>query len=533
MGPILLKLTQYLKEVVKSEFDVDLAESVLWEPSAKLEFGDLSATIALKLAKQLEKSPVDIAEIIKSALEEKIKDVADDIRIVKPGFINIFLSSRILSGMLDEFLKSGRDFFKGKDGRKVLIEYVSANPTGPLSVAHGRQAVVGDAIASVLEFCGDKVTREYYLNDAGTQLTIFTESVKAWVIHLRTGNQLVLPDGGYKGEYLRDVAQAAIDENIAENDITSFSVQKMVDVIKASCGALGLKDFDIWFSQQKLIDDGHVEGAISFLKDKGLIYEDTDAVWFKSTDFGDDKDRVIRKADGDLTYFASDIAYHKDKLDRGYDFLIDLWGPDHHGYIARVQSAIKAMGYPDEMLKVIIIQLVTLKTKERMSKRAGKMILVSELVDDVGKDAARFYYLSRRNSSHLEFDVDLAKEASVNNPLYYVQYVCARISSIMRKAEWSDNAYDFSVFTDDDKFLLRNLFQFYFALQKAYSTCEPVFIIEYLKSLAAVFHKFYECNRVLEGDLHLMRARLVLLRAVYMLMSCGLGVLGISVVDEM
>ncbi len=268
---------------------------------------------------------------------------------------------------------------------------------------------------------------------------------------------------------------------------------------------------------------------------KGLIYESQDALWFSSTRFGDDKDRVIRKADGELTYFASDIAYHKDKIERGADELINLWGPDHHGYIKRVKTAIQALEFDQRLLKIIIIQLVTLKNKEKMSKRAGSFVLLSELIEDLGKDATRFYYLTRRNSSHLEFDIDLAKKASFDNPLYYIQYVCARIESIFKKAPKASFSTKFSKLLNnpEELNLVRSLLQFTYCLEKARCTLEPVFVIEYLRGLAADFHRFYEKVRVIDEDKELTQARLNLLKGVKEVFHCGLKLLGITPVEEM
>ena len=308
----------------------------------------------------------------------------------------------------------------------------------------------------------------------------------------------------------------------------------MINLIKEDLEKLDIT-FDSWFSQKEIIEKEKVGQAIESLKKKGLIYEKEGAVWFVSTKLGDDKDRVVKKADGELTYFASDIAYHKDKAQRGFDELINLWGPDHHGYIKRVKTAISALGYSEEILKIIIIQLVTLKTKERMSKRAGTFIGLEELINNVGKDATRFYYLTRKNSSHLEFDIDLAKEASFDNPLYYIQYVCARIESIFKKAAPLSGEAKFShlLKEKEELNLLRTLLQLSYCLEKTYYSLEPVFIIEFLRNLAAQFHKFYENVRVIESDENLTQARLSLLGGVKVVFHCGLTLLGITPVEQM
>ena len=531
------KVSQRLEKVIQEHYSQSLSHP-LWEQPQRQGFGDLSSTVALRLASQLKRNPFEIAEEIKSHLKESLSADVERIEVVKPGFINLFISQKTLIDSLDVIIKQGDKFFRIKENKKVIIEFLSANPTGPLSIAHGRQAIVGDTIANILEFFGNKVTREYYLNDAGRQIELLVSSVKAWL----DINEVVaqIPEGGYKGEYVKGIADKVLADKGYQNRSKKFDFKKFVlkyildNYIKKDIEALGIR-FTNWFSQQELIDKRLVEESITFLKKKGLIYEDQDALWFSSTKFGDDKDRVIRKADGELTYFASDIAYHKEKIERGVNELINLWGPDHHGYIKRVKTAIQALGYSEDILKIIIVQLVTLKTKEKMSKREGTFILLSELIEDLGKDTTRFYYLTRRNSSHLEFDIDLAKKASFDNPLYYIQYVCARIESIFKKAPKASFNTKFNKLLNDPEELnlLRSLLQFTYCLEKARCTLEPVFVIEYLKSLAASFHQFYERVRVIDEDQDITQARLNLLKGVKEVFHCGLKLLGITPVEKM
>jgi len=528
------KVSHILEKITKKEYNLSL-EYPLWELPRRQEFGDLSSMVALKLASHLKKDPLEIAARIKASLEEVLSKDVDKIEILRPGFINIFISSKTLIHSLNKILKDKDKFFRSQIKKKVLIEFLSANPTGPLSVAHGRQAVVGDAVANVLEFFGNDVKREYYLNDEGRQIELLVDSVKARIKENR-GEDVFFPENGYKGEYVSTTANSvSIIKLESDRDrLRKKIIKEMTDLIKKDLHALGIK-FDNWFSQKELISGKKINSAIDALKKKSLIYEKDGALWFSSTKFGDDKDRVIKKADGELTYFASDIAYHKDKIDRKFDKLINLWGPDHHGYIKRVKSAIKALKHDEDILKIIIIQLVTLKTKKRMSKRAGTMILLSDLIKDVGPDAAKFYYLTRKNSSHLEFDIDLAKESSFNNPLYYIQYVCARIESIFRKAKKVSAKSNFSKFLKDPEelALLRALLQFSYCLEKTYYSQEPVFIIEFLKDLASSFHKFYEKKRVLTEDKKVSQARINLVSAVRIVFHCGLTLLGIKPVKRM
>lgn len=525
------KVSSILEEAVTANYGLKLKHP-LWEVPQKQNFGDLSSMAALRIASEIKENPLDIAAKIKLNLEKELKGEVAKIEILRPGFINIFISQKALVKSLNAILKSGGSFFsQGKDKRKILIEFLSANPTGPLSIAHGRQAVVGDTIANILEFFGNKVLREYYLNDEGRQIELLVESVKARAGQIQ-GKSIELPEGGYKGDYIKDMAAELLKRKA--KDTRKFSLDYALSLIKKDLSDLGI-NFDSWFSQKKLMDKGNVAKAMEALKKKGLIYEKEGALWFSSTRFGDDKDRVIKKADGELTYFASDIAYHKDKAGRGYKELINLWGPDHHGYIKRVKTSLEAMGLSQKMLKIIIIQLVTLKSKAKMSKRAGTMILLADLIRDVGPDTARFYYLTRKNSSHLEFDIDLAKAASFDNPLYYIQYSCARIESIFRKAGTASPKPVKSKLIDQDEELnlLRTALQFSYCLEKACGALEPVFIIEFLKGLASAFHKFYEKVRVLDSDKSKQQARLNLLFGVKAVFHCGLNLLGIKPLQRM
>ena len=501
-----------------------------WEIPKDKKYGDFSTMLALKMASFRKQEPLEIAREIKAILQDSLKGQVQSIEIINPGFVNIFISRQGLLNELNRILQEKDEFFKEKRSRNVLLEFVSANPTGPLSIAHGRQAIVGDVIGKVLEFFGNKVVREYYLNDCGRQISLLVQSVEERIKEAKH-QEFQLPQDGYRGEYVKDIALEACD--VSKTDLEKFILSQMTAVIQNDLSRLGI-EFDNWFSQRKLITSGQVDKALSFLEGKELIYEKDGALWFSSSKFGDDKDRVLRKSNGELTYFVSDIAYHRNKIKRKFDKIINLWGPDHHGYIARVKSAIKALGFNDNILEVVIIQLVTIKTKLRMSRRAGTAIMLSDLIDEVGKDAARFYYLLRRNSSPLEFDMDLAKQASFDNPLYYIQYAHARIMSIFRKAGVKDfTPLNSSYLGKEDLSLVRDLLRFTYCLDRVYYNLEPVFLIEYLKSLAASFHRFYEHNRVLSEDKNKTLSRLNLLEAVRLVLSCGLKNLGITPWDTM
>lgn len=519
-----------LKEIIEKNFNLTL-ELPLWEPPSRQEFGDLSTSAALKVASACKGNPLEIAGQIKQKLIEKNISQIAEIEILKPGFINLFLSQKALIEILQKIIADGKSYFQGKGKEKILIEFVSANPTGPLSIAHGRQAVVGDVMANICRALGNEVYREYYLNDVGRQIDLLVLSVEERIKELEN-KPYQLPEGGYKGKYVKDIAAAYLKEKDGK-DLKSFCLGYIKSIIKADLDDLGIF-FDNWFSQESLIKEKKVEEITAILKEKKFIYEKDGALWLNSSNFSDSKDRVIKKSDGSLTYFASDIAYHHDKCRRNYTRLINLWGPDHHGYIERIYSALEALGCNKKILTVVIIQLVTLKSKERMSKRAGTLIRFSELIEEVGKDAARFYYLTRKNSSHLDFDIDLAKKSSFDNPLYYIQYVCARIQSIFNKAQISpDEKYNKYLESRQELGLIRILAQFSLFLERSYHMLEPSLIVEYLKNLAAVFHKFYENNRVISDDLNKTRARLNILQATKTVFHFGLEILGIKPVEKM
>lgn len=524
------KLSLLLKEVIAENYNLSLSGPV-WESPSRQKFGDLSTAVSLKIASQTGRDSFEVAQEIKKQLGKKIQDEIERIEIIRPGFINLFFSKKFLIESLTNIIKKGRQYFKKSKGKKILIEFVSANPTGPLSVAHGRQAVVGDVLANIGKALGDKVEREYYLNDIGGQIELLVLSVAERAKQIK-GENYSLPEGGYKGQYVKNIASEYLKRGQKES-LEIFCLNYIKFLIEKDLKNLNII-FDNWISQKKLIEKGKVRKIIEILKKKKFLYEKEDALWFNSTKFSDNKDRVIKKSDGQLTYFASDIAYHNDKFQRGYHRLINLWGPDHHGYIERVNSALKALGFDNALLSIVIIQLVTLKTKERMSKRAGTMVLLSDLIREVGKDAARFYYLTRKNSSLLDFDIDLAKKSSFDNPLYYIQYVCARIASIFRKTE-PDLSENFSNYlaSREELEMVRLIIQFPFHLQKSYDLLEPVFLVEYLRNLAALFHKFYEKVRVIGDDLNKTQARLNLLWATKEVLHFGLEILGIQPLEKM
>jgi arginyl-tRNA synthetase len=445
--------------------------------------------------------------------------------------------------MLREILErktalAGLDLGKGK---KVLLEFVSANPTGPLSIAHGRQAVVGDALAHVLTALGFQVTKEYYNNDEGNQINILGKSVQLRYRQLK-GEGVDFPQDCYQGDYIISLAKEIIDKNLEMGGLDgfcNFALEKITKIIQDELNDFGVA-FDVWYSQKKLAASKKIDKGIALLKDKGFIYEAEGAAWFKSSEFGDDKDRVIIKSDKNYTYLAPDIAYHKDKFDRGFDWLINIWGPDHHGYIPRIKAVIQALGHSPQAFSVIIVQLATIYRQGEsisMSTRRGQYITLREVLDEVGKDATRFFLLMRRTDSHLDFDLELAKKQSPENPVYYIQYAHARICSILEKAKdlkLNLEKADLSLLKqEEEKELLRLIFQFPYILEICFRQIDPYQITAYLQSLAAGFHRFYDRHKVLGEDDNLTCARIVLIKCLKGALSDGLNLLGLSRPEKM
>jgi arginyl-tRNA synthetase len=522
-------------------------------------FGDLSTPIAMGLAKTLKKSPRKIAEDIVNEIKTLIKegkggsDIFEKIEIAGPGFINFTFSTKFLCDELKELIEKQEDFLTediGK-GKRIQIEFVSANPTGPLHLGHGRGAALGAALSNLLNEAGYKIEREYYINDAGRQVRLLGMSVFAKYKQLQ-GIDYPFPEDGYKGEYIEDLAKdfrvqssevGVKDDNILLEEITDFSYKKMLDAIKKD-----LEDFDVffdsWQSEQELYEKGEVAEAINDLKNRECIYEKEGATWFKSMAFGDDKDRVVIKSDREYTYFAPDIAYHRKKVEKGYDEIIDIWGADHHGYIPRIQAVIQALGYPKDNLKVLLVQMVTLLRKGKpvqMSKRAGEFITLREVIDEIGADTTKFLFLTRRSDSHLEVDIEIAKAQSSENPVYYVQYAHARINSILEKVRSqksevrSQKSMDFNgeLFNDEEMRIIKKLLLYPMMFRNAAIAHEPHRITFYIQELAGMFHPYYHKHRVISEDLELTKARLALCQAIQIVLKHGLKILGVKAPERM
>lgn len=524
----------------------DLPDIIIEKPKRD-EFGDFATNVAMLLAGKEGKPPRQIAELIAKEIRqtENIKKV----EVAGPGFINIFMDDKYWLSLLKEVhnLKEKYGTSNTGSGKKVQVEFVSANPTGPLHIGHGRGAAVGDSLANILKAAGYKVVKEYYVNDAGRQVYILGESVRKRMEELQ-GKDVEFPDDYYKGEYVKEIAQdfltkhSSVGKAQSTSTVQDFACEAMLERIKKD-----LQDFDVefdnWFSEKTLEDEGLVNNAIEELRKNGYIYEDEGAVWFRTTQLGDDKDRVLIKADKEKTYFASDIAYHKKKAESGFSTIVNVWGADHHGYEARVRAALKAFGYDDNILKIIFIQLVALLrngVQVPMGKREGEFVTLRQVIDEVGKDACRFFFLMRKSDAQLEFDLELAKKQAPENPVFYVQYAHARICSIIKHAK--ENGINLPVTEGVDIKLLslkeeldiiKKLASFPDIVKGSAIAMEPHRITFYLQELAGLFHPYYNKNRVVADDKSLTNARLYLCEAVKRVMQNGLKLLGVSAPEEM
>ncbi|MBI5560046.1 MAG: arginine--tRNA ligase [Deltaproteobacteria bacterium] len=527
--------------------------SVIIETPKKEGFGDFSTNLAMLLA-PLEGRPVrEVARL----LGDKITGASLDVlrcEVAGPGFINIFLKESYWHGVLAEIVRKGGaygDTDIGK-GKKVQIEFVSANPTGPLHIGHARNASVGDTLANVMKAAGFEVTKEYYINDAGLQVYTLGESVRLRWLEMHCGKKVEFPTDYYKGEYVKELADEisrTYDSEILDRIpagqaqavplFQEFACEAMLKMIKKDLQDFGV-EFDVWYSEkEKLRDSGLVTGTMEKLRDKGFLYEKEGAIWFRTTDFGDDKDRVLMKADGELTYFASDCAYHLDKVKRGFSTVINIWGADHHGYETRVRAVFKAFGCDEGVLKIVFIQLVALTrggVAMAMGKREGEFVTLREVLDEVGKDAMRFFFLMRKSDAHLDFDLELAKKQAPENPVYYVQYCHARIMSIMGFAEEKGARLSgepgLEVLKElklkEELDIIKHLGTFEEVVEKSAVHLEPYRLTFYLRELAGLFHPYYNRNRVVSENAALTLARLFLCKAAATVIRKGLGLLGVS-----
>ncbi|MBP2670963.1 MAG: argS [candidate division NC10 bacterium] len=528
---------------------------VQWEYPPDSAFGDLSTPVSFSLAKLLRRKPREIAAALQRAMSADPL-LVDRIEVAGAGYLNIFVAKTQWQAVIPEVLAAGTAYGRAGsgNGRRLQVEFVSANPTGPLHVGHGRGAALGDAIARLLAAVGYQVEREFYINDAGTQVRLLGESVWAR-LQEAAGRANAFPENGYHGEYVRDVASQLA---AADPGLQTLETQEGVAACAERGAALLLEEiktdlrdfgvvFDSWFSEKRLFESGEVESALAALRAGGYLYEDGRAVGFRASDFGDEKDRILIRSTGEPTYFTSDIAYHADKIRRGFHKLINIWGADHGGYISRVKAAIHALGHDPEILQVILLQMVRVLRDGQpvpMSKRSGQFVELREVVSEVGKDAARFLFLTRRSESQLDFDIEVAKRQSMDNPVFYVQYAHARGCSMARKAEETGLP---GPFADADlsrlalpaELRLRKLLAAYPEMvRNAALTCEPHRVTAYLHELAAAFHGYFTRykdseERVISENRELSRARLAMVAAVRQVVANGLGLLGVSAPERM
>ena len=529
----------------------EIPEPNIEEPKSDAH-GDFSTNIAMVMASAQKLAPRKIAEAVIAHVNDPDGIIART-DIAGPGFINFFLHKSAWHPVLGE-IHAANDRFGSSDigrGQKIQVEFVSSNPTGPLHIGHGRGAAVGDTVANLLAFCGYDVQREYYINDSGRQIRTLGLSVLLRYKQLHA-QQIEFPGDCYQGDYIRDIAEElknkkdkALLGRLEEDAIAEcarYAADKILSEMRQDLAAFGV-EFDCWFSEQSLYDSGRVDMILDEFRKKSIIYENEGALWFKTTDFGDEKDRVVVKNDGQTTYFASDIAYHQDKYERGFERVIDVWGADHHGYIPRMRSAIEASGHQRDQFDVILVQLVNLLRGGEpvaMSTRAGEFETLKAVIDEVGRDAARFIFLTRHHESALDFDLELAKEKTNDNPVYYVQYVHARISSIVRKAE--DRGQNDTCRTDkavamlvepEEIDLIKMLARYPDVIAAGAQTMEPHRITFYLMNLAAAFHRYYNKHRVLVDEPLLRCGRLNLVLAVQKVIRNGLTLLGVSAPQKM
>ena len=574
-------LKKCIQDLINEGLINEMPPKVRLDHTKDKSHGDYATNIALMLAKQAKTSPLELAKIIVNQLEDA--SFIKKTEIAGPGFINFFLSDASSTSIVSEIIELGEMYGKSEigKGQSILLEYVSANPTGPLHVGHGRGAAYGATVSNLLRNIGFKVDNEYYVNDAGRQMDILTVSIFLRYLSL-CGEQIRFPDNGYQGQYINDIADSIVVEsgesfkqsadivfeNICKDGIEGGDKESHIDELIVRAKDLlgdnfqtifqvgiesilgGIKDdladfgvrFEKWFSEQSLIDSGLSESCITRLKDSGHIYKKDGALWFKTTNYGDEKDRVVVRDNGNHTYFASDIAYHLEKLERGYDKIINVWGADHHGYIPRVKASIGALGHKPDKLEILLVQFANLYRggqKVQMSTRSGSFVTLEDLRKEVGNDAARFFYILRKSEQHMDFDLDLAKSKTNENPVFYIQYAHARICSVFRQANekgFESNLEDanLSLLTEEvEKNILRELSRYKSVIESAAIQYEPHQLAYYLRDLATQFHSYYNaCTFILE-DQDLTQARLSLIHAAKQILRNGLSILGVDAPESM
>ncbi|MBC2721581.1 arginine--tRNA ligase [Desulfosporosinus sp.] len=546
----LIEAANKAKAVGELSFE-ELPSFVLEEPRER-QRGDLATNLAMVLTKQAKRPPREIATALIKHMETDGTWIESS-EIAGAGFINFRLNPLWLTGVIDEVLKAGERYGHvdiGK-GQKIQVEFVSANPTGLLHMGNARGAALGDSLASLLSTAGYEVTREFYINDAGNQIHNFGLSLEARYLQ-QLGQDVPFPEGGYHGEDLIDTVKGlitkvgdkylSVEPGLRREFLVRYALDEKMRNIRETLQDFGV-EYDVWFNEQSLHDSGAVRSTMEDLEKKGYIYEKEGAHWLKSTQFGDEKDEVVIRSNGSPTYFAADIAYHRNKFDRGFNRVINIWGADHHGHVARMKGAMSALGYDSDNLQIILMQLVRLIQNGeivKMSKRSGQYITLRELMEEVGKDAARFFFNLRDPDSTVEFDMDLAKSQSSENPVYYVQYAHARLCSILRQAEELGDLGTppqekdlIRLDSTEERDLLKKMADLPSEIIVAARLMEPHRLARYVLDLAGLFHTFYNSQRVLVDDEGLRRARLSLVRAVKQIVGNVLGILGVSAPERM
>lgn len=538
--------------VLKAELATEeqIPDVVLETPKEKVH-GDYSTNMAMQLARVAKKAPRVIAEALLANIDRS-KASIEKIEIAGPGFINFYMNNSYLTELIPTVLNAGEKYGETTvgGGQKIQVEFVSANPTGDLHLGHARGAAVGDSLCNILDKAGYDVSREYYINDAGNQINNLALSVEARYFQA-LGLEKEMPEGGYHGADIIGIGKTLAEEfgdkyvNVSDEEryefFREYGLKYEMAKLKQDLEDFRVR-FDVWFSETSLYKNGKIDEALKALRASGYVYEEDGATWLRSTDLGDDKDRVLIKQDGTYTYLTPDIAYHKDKLGRGFEKLINIWGADHHGYIPRMKAAIQALGYDREALEVEIIQLVHLYKdgeKMKMSKRTGKAVTMRDLVDEVGLDATRYFFAMRSSDTHMDFDLDLAVSESNENPVYYAHYAHARISSILRSGEEQgvrvDAEADFSLVSSEKEMdLLKKIGEFPAAVGEAALKRVPHRITNYIFELASTFHSFYNAEKVLDPDnAERTKARLALVRTVQITLRNALALIGVSAPEKM
>ena len=511
--------------------------------SSNPEYGDLSSSLPLMLAKDLDKNPIDIAKIIMDNISIS-KDLIKEITISKPGFINFKISNKYYYSVLEQILSNNKFGQSSSfNGKKANVEFVSANPTGPLTVGHGRNAVLGDVVCNILEWNGYSVTREYYFNDAGRQMRILSESVASRYLE-KLGKSFDFPEGGYEGSYINDIAKDIINqhgEQLDKDDILFKEVpeKNIFKQIKSTLNDLGIK-FDVFSNEKTFYENGDIDKLLDELRSKDLIYEKDGATWLKSSSLGKDQDRVFIKSSGEPTYRLPDTAYHRNKVERNYDLIVDIFGADHMDTYPDVLVALDALGIKTNHIKVLLYQFVTLLRggeKIKMSTRKADFVTLDELIDEVGADVVRYFFIMRGINTHLNFDLDLAADQSDKNPVYYLQYAHARICNIIKRNDETNPAdmnYNSALLKNELEIdLLKKLEQFPMIVSSALDSLEPQTIANYLQETAGKFHKYYANCRIIIEDKELTQSRIALIKATKNVIYNGLQLLGITAPDKM